>query len=104
MFPHKINGNFLHIREARQAQKLLSPRRETKFSLPEAKGAAFPWLPRSRRCRGSIPASRGEGRGLCGHGEPRGSTAKAKEPLMGGGKLGRQLFSHRGLIIFFYPF
>lgn len=44
MFPHKINENFLYIREARQAQRLLSPRRETKFSLPEAKGAAFPWL------------------------------------------------------------
>lgn len=82
MFPHKINGNFLHIREARQAQRLLSSRRETKFSLPEAKGAAFPWLPHSHRFCGSIPVAQAEGRGLCRDRELRVSAAKAKEPLM----------------------
>lgn len=83
MLPHKINGNFLHIKEAKQAQRLLSPRRETKFSLPEAKGAAFPWPPRSRRCCGSIPMVRAKGEG---------SAAKAKEPLMEVESWGRNCF------------
>lgn len=40
------------------------------------------------------PHGQGEGRGLCFEG---------KGAFNGGGKLGTQLFTHRGLIIFFHP-
>ena len=100
MFPHKINGNFLHVREGGQGQRLLSPRSEAKFSLPEGEGAAFPWPPRSPLLR-EHPRQLGA-RALRGRGA-EGLCCEGKGAFNGRGKLGTQLFSHCGLIIFFCP-
>lgn len=48
------------------------------------------------------PHGQSEGRGLCGDRELR-PLCKGKGAFNGGRKLGMQLFSHHGCIIFFHP-